>query len=178
MKIIIVSKTTNFEIPKILNNINDDLNICYKFSNDKKYVGYTIPNLEYVYYLTTADIELASKNNSIIYIKTSSDDNYISCGVSKDDFENSNILSLTIDEFNKIPTSTFENIDNLLVVWIDYSQKNNDIPTYEYNYFMERLDTLTYIYLLNETPRTVANVILEYINGDEDKKSSILFEYC
>ena len=75
MKIIIVSKTTNFEIPKILNNINDDLNICYKFSNDKKYVGYTIPNLEYVYYLTTADIELASKNNSIIYIKTSSDDN-------------------------------------------------------------------------------------------------------
>ena len=52
---------------------NDDLSIGSHFTNDKEYKGSVNDN--YIYYLSTQDIDLTYKNNFILFINTN---NFIS----------------------------------------------------------------------------------------------------
>lgn len=176
-KIFIVA-SENIDKLALANNLvekNDDLSIAPRFTNDKSYMDSVNDN--YIYYLSTQDIDLTYKNNFILYINT---DNYISKGITLDMFYNNDIFLMTPEDFNNISSVIFKSSYDIIIIWLDtnyISKFHKDIIESE---FLERRlneEELKYMYFFNEDNDIIANTILEYINcEDEERKNNILLQ--
>lgn len=174
-KIIIVSlnNTDAINLAKTLSSKNDDLSIAPTFITDKMYEDVAL-NENFIYYMNPIDINLSFKNNSLFYINTV---DYISHGITIDDYYSNDIVCLTIDEFNTISPKTIGN--NVLIIWLDNKQNkkitNRDLS--EVKYFQEALENYTYLYFLNEENEDIADTILKYLYcNDELIRQDILNE--
>lgn len=172
------SNIDKMAIAKLIISKDDDLSIGERFTNDKEYINNE--NDEYIYYLSTQDIDLTYKNNFILFVNTN---NYISTGVTLDNFYNNDVFVMSLCEFNNISDLIFKSDSNdIIVVWLDcdYDKKNgvsqNDIE--ETNFLVERLDNsnIKYLYFHNEDPEKITNIILDYLEGDENKRNELLEE--
>ena len=165
------------KLAKLLVEKDDSLSICKKFTNDTAYKDVISDN--YIYYLESHEIDLAYKNNVILYVNT---ENYISSGVTIDTYYNSDIVVLDLKDFNNISNTVFQSkLNDIIIVWVDSPIKDNDSKTRqdinETKYLLERLDSgIKYLYFLSEDDETIANTILEYIESDEERKLEILEE--
>lgn len=177
MKIIItgIEINKNLEIAKNLININDDLSIASSFTSDELYKDKTSEN--YIEFLDANIINLSYKNNAFLYVHT---ENYISTGITLDEFYNNDIICLNNKNFNKIINNVFNN-NECLIVWIDTKNHNNiniSEEIREINYLEKTLSNLNYLYFLDEDIDTIINIINEYIKSSEDHRKELLEEYC
>lgn len=167
-KIIItgIKNINKLQLAKEIVKINDNLTICPKFISDPEYSGIISEN--YKYYLPTNIVNLSYKNNSIFFIKT---ENFISSGVTTDDFENNDIVFCDLNEYNNISDKYF-NEYNILTIWLDtkYHKNINIIDDLnEIKYFENRLENNKYMYFLDEDIINTASIINEYLitNNEE-----------
>ena len=168
-KVIITGFTKN-NIDEILNNvvyIDDNINIIPKFTTNKSDESF------YNNYIDVITINLAFKNNALIYISTV---DYISTGILTDDFINNDICYIDMKNFNNIPDKIFNTYD-ILVVWLD--SKNTSLSNsekIESKCFQDRINSLKYIYFLDDNPMDISRIIYDYISGDENRRNEILEE--
>lgn len=172
MKIFLVSinKESLFDIADNLYKLNDMLSISPCFSTDIQYKDELTYN---TYYLDVETIRLSYKNNSLLCVVT---DNYISTGITIDDFYNNDIFIMSIKEYNTIPNKIFNNHD-IITVWIDTKNNSNisSLDMIEVNFFIERLENLDYLYFI-ENENLIEETIYKYINSNEEEKNKILLE--
>ncbi len=166
-------------IAKKINSIDDDLSIAKRFTNDSKYDNI---NDEYIYYMSTQDIDLTYKNNFILF---STMDYYLSTGITLDSYYNDDIFVMSLEEFNNISDIIFKSeLYDIIVIWIDSTfNKENEFAhkdMVESRYMQERLSSnknIKYLYFFNETDEKIIDVILEYINTDEiEVRNELLIE--
>lgn len=159
-------------IAKRLVEIDDSLTIIPHFTSN---IDMKDNISEFEYFLDNHTIHLAYKNNSIMTVYTN---NYTSNGITIDDFYNNDICYMTIEQFNLI-SDKFINENNILVIWLDESNnhKISKDEIAEINYMQERLNNMKYLYFLNDSHKKICNVILEYLNSDEDRQQQLLEEY-
>jgi len=172
MKIFLVSinKDSLFDIADNLYKLNEALSISPCFSTDVQYKDTLTYN---TYYLDAETIRIAYKNNSLLCVVTN---NYISSGITIDDFYNNDIFIMNIKEYNTIPNKIFNNYD-VVTIWIDTknSSKISPMDMIEVNFFIERLENLDYLYFL-DNEKLIEETIYKFINADEEEKNKILLE--
>lgn len=176
MKILITGlrTTDKMTLAKQLITMDDDLSIAPMFTSDNTYENIPL-NDNYVYYMNTIDVNIAFKNNSLFYVNT---DDYVSTGVTLDDYYNNDIVILSISDFNLISPKTLQN-DDILIIWLDSKTHGNITETQlaEVRCFQEELDNYRYMYFLNDDIDDVCKIVLKYVNShDEEEKNRILFE--
>ena len=101
-----------------LNNLDADINIGNKFTTDQYYQQTEQLPYSY-YYINQLEINKALKNNSLLYIITN---DYISTGITIDDFYNYDIFCMTYKEYNVISDIIF-NKYHILTIWLDSADK-------------------------------------------------------
>lgn len=170
--IIIGSKNVDsLSIAKELVKLNDNLSICPRFISDSQYSSKV--NENYIYFMPTDIVNLSYKNNSILFVKT---DDYISSGVTLDDYMNSNIVVCGIDEFNTISEKYMDD-EHILFIWCDtayHSKQDIQNEIDESFYLTSRISERQYLYFLDEEPDFVAKVINQYVTS---KDPNILNEF-
>lgn len=169
-------------LSKIIENIelkNDNLIIARHFTNNKVYEN--TENVDNLYYLDNTTISSSIKNNSILYVY-SNDNN--TTGVTIDEFYNSNIISMSLVDFNNISTNLLNMYkDNMLIVWLDTAHHlNNDtlnVEINEVNYLLNKINNFNYnyIYLLDENVETISDIIIDYYTANNDHRKQILEDY-
>lgn len=181
LKIFIIGSTNYiYEISKYLLEKNDNLKLAENFINDIKYKD--TENEYGYYYLDNDTIHTALKNNSILYIKNIESTIF---GKTTDEFYNSNVLVMSISDFNNISTNFINNHkDNILLVWCDTKQHDDSTKLKkeinEVSYLLDKINNnnYTYLYFLDETVDNITETILQYLNSDEEIRASILSENC
>lgn len=172
MKIFLVSinKDSLFGIADNLYKLNESLSISPCFTTDAQYKDILTYN---TYYLDSETIRIAYKNNSLLCVVTN---NYVSSGITIDDFYNNDIFIMNMKEFNTIPKKVFDNYD-ILTIWVDTknSSKITQLDIIEANFFIERIENLKYLYFI-ENEQLIEETIYKYICGDNDEKNRILIE--
>lgn len=163
-----------------IDNINDNISVSNRFIDDIQFKD--SENIQGLYYLDNTTITSSIKNNSILYITYLNDR---LCGVTIDDFYNSDIIPMSISNFNDIPTNFLDKyIDELVIVWYDTKNhsKGKQIKSEinEASFLVDKIEQFgyKYIYFLDETPDTVANVLNDYITGDNKIREEILEKYA
>lgn len=165
-----------FQIAKKLVDANDNLSVAPTFTTDKDYQNITTDN--FMYYLSSDEVDLAFKNNVILYINTVVN---ISYGITLDNFYNNDIFVMDIEGFNNISNHIISGKD-LLIVWVDtkhyddLSIRKKDLS--EVKYLEERTQTIPYLYFLDDTVEEIVNVINSYLEGDDEQKMLICQENC
>lgn len=172
------SNIDKLSIAKKIVERNDDLSIGQHFSNDKTYEG--VVDDDYIYYLSTQDIDLTYKNNFVLFVNTN---NYISSGITMDSFYNDDIFTMSMCEFNNISDSIFKNENNdIVVIWLDtdYNKNNDNIleDVRESGFLQQRLNegNIKYLYFFNEDEDSILKVIFNYLYGNEEDRKEILIE--
>jgi hypothetical protein len=178
-KIFITGPSTidKLNIAKVLVEKNDDLSIAERFTNNDEYIN--SENDEYIYYLSTQEIDLSYKNNALLFVNTN---NYISNGITLDSYYNNDICVMSLCEFNNISDVIFKSeLNDIVVIWVDSNIKNNlskeDVN--ETEFLQERINSdlnIKYMYFFNESIDNIVNIILEYLDADEVKKNELLEE--
>ena len=167
--IVCLNKDISLEIAKDLVRNNDSLSIMPSFTTNIEYKNEV--SERYENYLDIQTVNLAYKNNSLLYINTS---DYISTGITIDDFYNNDVCFISVKEFNLIAENIFNTYDTL-VVWVDYKRNTlitkNDLI--EVDYFMQFLENHKYLYFLNTEPN-ISATILEYLKGTDEEREEIL----
>ena len=114
--IIVTPQKRDKDINKIIEYIelkNDNFIVAKKFITNEYYKD--TENNEHLYYLENSTISTSVKNNSILYI-SSNEENII--GMTMDEFYNSNILGMSLADFNNISSNFLNsNKDNFIIVW-------------------------------------------------------------
>lgn len=177
-KILIVgiSEIDKLDIAKELIRRNDNLSIIPHFTTNPEMSS--IENDNYIQYIKNNVINLAYKNNSLLYIITSG---YISTGITADDYYNNDVAVMNVEEFNQIPDRYF-NVNakyyNNIIIWVDTKThkhiSQNELT--EIKYLQERLDNINYMYFLDSNIDTICSTILNYIDGDEETRKSIIIK--
>lgn len=167
---IIITGITDLDVDKLMNKIihtDDSMNIIPKFTTNKDDASF------YNKYLDVMTANLAFKNNSLIYISTI---NYISTGITTDDFISNDVCFIDLKNFNNIPDKIFKDFD-ILVIWLDsknVSLSNSD--KIESKFFQERIMNLKYMYFLDESLHSINEQIFKYLNANEEERKFILEE--
>ena len=167
------SSIDKLEIAKKIVEKNDDFSIAPKFTNDisrKDKIGD-----DYVYYMDNVDVDLSYKNNAFLYVKT--DDNYITTGVTLDNFYNNDVFYLDIYDFNSISDSIIYSYDSLLV-WVDTKRqrKITEEDSQNANHLIERANELTTLYFLDESAEHISDIVVRYLNGTIEERQNIVEE--
>lgn len=177
MKIIItgIDSIDKIELGKRIISLDDELSITPYFTSDEEYKGKISDH--YIYYLDPNVINLSYKNNAFVYIIT---EDYISTGITLDDFYNNDIVCISTKNFNKIIDKVFTEND-CLVIWVD-SKNHNGVnlkeELIETKYLEENLHKFNYLYFIDEDFDVISNIVIEYITGDEAKRKMFLEEYA
>ena len=164
------------KIAKKLIEIDDNLSIASTFTNDKEYKDKVNDN--YIYYLESEEIDLAYKNNVLLFVNT---DNYISTGITMDSLYSNDIFCMSIKDFNNISNVVFNSKNyEVLVIWLDnkITEMNQSVreDINESKYLFSTLENLNYLYFLDETDEEIASTILEFVNADEERQQEILLD--
>ena len=161
-KVFIVYHNQNLvnKIIERINFINNDISISKKFITISEF------NDASHYFLNQKEVGLALKNNSLLYVLT---DEYISSGITIDDFYNCDIFLLSYKEYNAIADIIFTKYP-VLTIWVD-SKKNEKTMFdkdfyYEIQYLEKRLETVNNEYYLDDEPSIIADDIIKYLNKE------------
>ena len=105
--IVCLNKDIALNIAKEVIQLDDNLSIAPEFTTSINYKNEITDT--YKCYLDISTANLAYKNNSLLYIKTY---DYISSGITIDDFYNNDICFMDIKEFNLISENVFNKYNN------------------------------------------------------------------
>ena len=122
-------------------------------------------------YLSISETILAYKNNALLYCVSSNKSEH-TIGLTMDEYYNSDIFCMTIEEFLNISESR---LSNVLIIWLDCINTNK---TFQHNVklFINALESLDYLYFNENDNDKILEVIKEYLNADNILKTQILEE--
>jgi hypothetical protein len=171
--IVCLDKSKALDIAKKIIYKDDNYTIAPMFTTDTEYNNEV--NENYEIYLDVHTVNLAYKNNSLLFIKTLK---YISSGITIDDFYNNDICIMDINEYNLIAENIFKKYD-IITIWIDTKNHKNltDSDLIEINYFYNFILTINYLYFL-DNELNIEDIIFNYLKGDEEERKCILEENC
>lgn len=169
--IVCLDRNIGLSVAKDIIYKNDNYSIAPTFTTNKLYDNEI--NDEYVTYLNVNIANLSYKNNALLYIKT---ENYISTGITIDDFYNNDICIMDIYEYNLIPEHLFEKY-NILTIWIDTKDHKSlsSSNLIEIEYFNNFIEKTQYLYFL-DYECNIADTIVDYLDGDEETKKQIFLD--
>ena len=169
--IVCIDKQKALYIAKSIISKDDNYTIAPMFTTNKEHDNEI--NENYETYLNVQTVNLSYKNNSLLFIRTS---NYVSTGITIDDFYNNDICVMTINDYNLIAENIFKKY-NIITVWIDTKNHNNlsKSDLIEISYFFNYIDNIDYLYFL-DTETNAPDIILEYVRSDEDQRKHIIEE--
>lgn len=178
-KIILVgiSDIDKLEIAKELIRRNDSLSIAQHFTSDESLFTDNISDEQisenYIQYLSNDIINLSYKNNSLLYVIMKG---YICEGITTDEYYNSDIIYLDIEQFNQIPDRFFNSKHKNIIVWLDTKNHKqlSQSELIEIRYLQERLDVLSYLYFLDDNVDNICSVILEYLEASDEERKRII----
>lgn len=152
-------------IKKLVNYINEnsDINISKKFITDINSVKQN--NLNNYYELSSQETNIAIKNNSLLYVITQ---NYISSGITYDNFYNNDLFILTYKEYNAIPNMIFNKYD-ILTIWVDSKLDSNidkDEIFKEIIFIEKRFETVNNEYFMNDPIEEIFYCINNFLTPD------------
>ena len=172
MKIFIIGHT-NIDTLKVgiaLQSKNDDLSIAPSFISNEEH-----ENSQYLYYMDKETINISYKNNALLYVYTNDNE---SIGMTYDDYYNNSIFCMSTHSFNIIPDVIFNGDNDTLIVWVDSNNiRPTDSDVLDIPYVEERIVSLNYLYFCNEDVETISNVVNKYVNGDEEIRNELLYDY-
>ena len=174
-------KGKTLELSNIINNIDSNYSIASTFTtnndSDEKYLSEN-----YMYYISEDQLNLDFRNNALLYVITDSNTQE-SIGIAVDELYNNKLIPMTIKAFNTVNTKY---INNCLIVWIDSIMNKLELSLIDYQlnmietkYLMKNLDKYkdNMLYFNSkEDLNDCANIILEYMNGDENRRQQLLEE--
>ena len=159
----------------IVNNIlnkDDSLSVAPMFTTDNTY-EHSI-NENHLIYIDPNIINLSYKNNALLFILTS---NFVSYGITIDDFYNSDICIMTPKEFNMISNKVF-NHNDIIIIWIDTKNsytKLSNIDNIDISTFFESIENFKNMYFIEGEPN-IEDIIIQYIYGSEEEREKIIEE--
>lgn len=166
-KIIITSaKSINkLELAKnIKENLNESYTIANTFTSEKNTQN------ENDIYLDINTINLSYKNNALLCVTS---DNNILNGITYDDFENNDIIYVSLEQFNMISDYIFNKYD-ILILWIDVKKDYSKELLTESKFLLERLNTLKYMYFTEKDIDIIPLIVKKYINTDDLKEKNLI----
>ena len=159
-KVFIIYHNQNI-INEIINELyetSSDINISNKFTTEKNDAVNSFPYS--YYYINQLEVNKALKNNSVLYIITN---DYVSTGITIDDFYNNDVFCMNYKEYNAIPDIIF-NKYNILTVWVDSKQSSYDQSILSEIPFVEkRLERVNYNYYFNDKNSDIIKDIINFI---------------
>lgn len=173
--IIIGDKNTDLTpIAHHLIRIDNNMSITCKFTSDINFKDMNRDNnINGIYYQDNDTILLDYQNNSLMYVVTT---DYMSKGITLDEYTNANISMLDISEFNNISDKTL-NMHPIVIVWVDTRSKHSNYNGYdETKFLMDRIYNYPYMYFVDEDPRSIANVIYDYVTTESEEHRKDLLE--
>lgn len=181
-KIFIVSAEISNTYPILdkLLEVNDEFQIASSFTTDSEFGN--IPSSKYEYYISNDQLNLDYKNNALLCVDTDTITQN-SIGIALDVWYNSNIIPMSIKAFNTIKESYYK---DCLIVWIDntINVKNCGYGQYklqmiEIKYFMNNFDDYKkqmMYFNQNDDVDDIVKTIIEYVEGDNNKKTQLILE--
>lgn len=158
-----------------LTQMDERLSLPYMFTSDISQQHLTKQNTEtYTYYNDNDNINLDYKNNALLYIHA---DDYVSEGVTLDEFYEHNVIPVDIDNFNGISEKILNSVEPI-IVWIDTKAHGDLHIVKETKFLMERLAKRKCLYFLNEntTPEHICATVLSYLNARVEVRRQIIKE--
>lgn len=179
-KVYIVSPSdlVPLDVAIAMSELNDEFVIASTFDTDSEF---SMTSEKYKYYISNDQLDLDYKNNALLYVITNSITQN-SYGIAIDEFYNSNIIPLSIKAFNTISPSLYE---DSLIVWVDSKWDNmmkridKELLNIDIKYFMDitshHKDQLLYFSSI-EDKESIAKIVNDYIEGDEEQRREIVSE--
>lgn len=128
-------------------------------------------NNMFMHVLSDNDLNLAFKNNSLFSCIPDYNDPNCFIGITYDEQYNSDVMFMTIPEFNS--ANIYKDEDNL-IIYIDSS--TDDMSEYELlesNIFMQSFNKYKHLYF-STNDKNIKDVIKDYLFSDDNKKIKIL----
>ena len=177
MKVFLISPKhiDKLSIAKEVVALDDNINICKRFTSnieDKNELS------NFRFFMDVDDTILAFKNNVLLYLEYR-DDNV--SGITLDDYEASDIILIDSNHFNEIPDIYLANKELLFITLYSKTNKNDETKKQdiiEDQYIQDRSLELNIpiIYFIDEAATDIANIIIDYIKGDEEIRERIIQE--
>lgn len=170
---IIVIGPSNID-KRILCNKLQDLNEEFVISDIVTNVEYDDEN--HISYMDDDTIYKSFQNNAFLFLHKYGEGYF---GITNESFYTSNIIFLGIGDFNQIPDKIFNEYE-ILVIWLDSKNISSNVnlarDINETKFLLERLETLRYMYFLDENVDNISKIILTYLNTSEEEKLQLLEE--
>lgn len=166
-KIFIISSYHNNRQVDLANKLCNefDFEIGKQFTTDESLKS--IDNI----YLSISETILAYKNNALLYCVSSNKSEH-TIGLTMDEYYNSDIFCMTIEEFLNISESR---LSNVLIIWLDCINIDKTLQ-HNVKIFINTLESLDYLYFNENDNDKILEVIKEYLNADNKIKKQILEE--
>lgn len=134
---------------------------------------------EFYYFMSNQELHICYKNNAILFVKTILFDSY---GITLDSFYENNVIFMNTEDFNNISNKIFLSNNELVIVWLDTkNHDNNSIKKEikESSYLQDKIDNdhLKYLYFLDKPEIEIMDVICTYLKNPE-KREELLENYC
>lgn len=172
-KIIIVgddnSKITN--VIGVLTSYNENIKIAYQFTTD---INFKNQSLYWKTYMDNVDLKLSYKNNALLCVATN--DNQVSVGITKMDYESSDVCFMNYVMFNNIAPRY---IQGATIVWIDNNcNKKTSHELLQCKEFMKATKNFKLLYFSKEEDfQDIGSTIYRYMTTEiEGEKEKILKE--
>ena len=143
---------------------NNDSKICRKFISDPTIMNIPNDNISEYYFLNQREINIAYKNNSLLYLIHK---NYLSTGITIDDFYMNDIFFLSYKEYNLIADTIFKKY-NIMTIWVDSSKSNYNQYKIDITALEKRLEFVQYNYFINESIEDISVTIENFLNNIEN----------
>lgn len=160
-------------IPQVieeLENLGASIGHIFRSTNSLKPETYSLSRISYSH----SDIEKMEVTNAYIFMQESYQREKFIEGLSFWDYDNHDIIYMSVDQVSKIPERIWNNMD-ITLIWLDNSTDNrisrlkqnskHNISLIEENEkpyiqgFIDRVYDKPYLYFFNEEPERVATII-------------------
>lgn len=173
LKFLIVGENSIDKIPliEILSTYNNYFKVSKIFVTSEDDI-----KDKYHYLISNEELNICYKNNAILFIKTIINNSY---GVTLDSFYENNVIFMNTEDFNNISNKIFLSNNELIIIWLD--SKDHDPlrikkEIRESTYLLDKIenDNLKYMYFLDKDYNEVCQIIIDYINSDENNRKCLL----
>lgn len=173
-KIIIVGDSNSkiTDVIGVLTSYDEDILVAYQFTTD---IAYKDIKMYWRYYMDNEDLKLSYKNNALLCVST--DDDQISTGITKIDFENSDVCFMNYKMFNNIAPRY---IQGVTVVWIDSNaNKKTSHELLQCKEFMKAIKNYKVLYFTKEEDfQDIGSTLYRYMTTDSDGEKEKILKEC
>lgn len=174
MKVLFIGLDTNklYEAAKLLQSVNDNLDIAPTFTTELSMKGHITEN--FIYYMPLKEVELAYKNNAFFWVCSNK---HVSHGLTLNDYYRSDILVIDFYGISNISEPSLKMLmkDGVVVVHLDSkTEKHTKEDIIESKFALQRLEQCDMLYFCDDAPKVIVKTVIDYMNADNEKRIGII----